>query len=115
MSDTAVWDLLKEEEESDESIRELCSSARTTPSPCVRCPEQGHRVVINVEVKGKFFPSIRNFGECDLCETRGTTHRCESGCDYDLCQGCYDQAWGQIDSEPSLSVLRGGVVTAVRA
>lgn len=43
MSETAVWDLLMEEEHMEESEDAMCSSARTTPSPCVRCPELGER------------------------------------------------------------------------
>lgn len=104
MSETAVWDLLMEEEQTEESDSAMSSSARTTPSPCVRCPEQSHRVVTNEEVKGKSYPKLRMFGECDVCETRGTAYRCESGCDYDLCQGCYDKAAAEIEGGRSLSV-----------
>jgi hypothetical protein len=52
------------------------------------CPD-GHEMVPNTEVPGKSFPKIRQYGECDLCDQRGTTYRCCAGCDYDLCTVCW--------------------------
>lgn len=90
MSETSVWDLLMEEAGSEEAV---CTqqNGRSTPSPCVRCPH-GHRIVTNEAVPGRSYPVIRNFGACDICDARGTTHRCAGGCDYDLCQYHYDLA-----------------------
>lgn len=53
-----------------------------------QCPS-GHEMVPNAAVPGKSFPVVRQYGECDLCDTRGTTYRCCAGCDYDLCNVCY--------------------------
>jgi len=55
---------------------------------CVVC-DQGHPMIPNQQIVGKSFPEIRMYGECDLCETRGCTHRCSVGCDYDMCLECH--------------------------
>lgn len=52
------------------------------------CPS-GHEMVPNAAVPGKSFPVTRQYGECDLCDVRGTTYRCCAGCDYDVCNVCY--------------------------
>ena len=53
-----------------------------------QCPK-GHEMVPNAAVPGKSFPTVRQYGECDLCDARGTSYRCCAGCDYDLCNVCY--------------------------
>jgi hypothetical protein len=54
----------------------------------VRCPDS-HPMVPNVQVEGRSFPAVRNFGACDVCEDRGTTWRCQKNCDFDLCDDCH--------------------------
>jgi hypothetical protein len=46
------------------------------------------QMVLNTAVAGKSFPPVRNFGACDVCGARGTTHRCAANCDFDLCPAC---------------------------
>ena len=73
------------------------AECRTTHSS-VEC-DKGHRMVPNQEVVGKSFPALRMYGECDKCNTRGCTHRCGSGCDYDLCQACYNATQQDVGNE----------------
>lgn len=56
--------------------------------PTARCP-QGHPMVLNAQVRGRCFPPLRHFGACDVCEARGTSWRCQSNCDFDLCDACH--------------------------
>ena len=58
-------------------------------APGGRCCPEGHAMVPNAAVPDKSFPVVRQYGECDVCEARGTTYRCCAGCDYDLCTVCY--------------------------
>ena len=63
-------------------VLERASSARAFAAT-LRCPA-GHGMVPNEEVEGLSFPVLRNYGACDVCDSRGTRFRCQA-CDYDLC------------------------------
>eukprot|EP00656_Telonema_subtile_P033501 TRINITY_DN3717_c0_g1_i3.p2 TRINITY_DN3717_c0_g1~~TRINITY_DN3717_c0_g1_i3.p2 ORF type:complete len:101 (-),score=16.33 TRINITY_DN3717_c0_g1_i3:430-732(-) len=80
-------------------------------SQSVCCPA-GHKVVPNEQVGGtvtkadgtiieRQFPPIRQYGACDICDSRGTSHRCVLNCDYDMCAGCYHTATQEL-SRPDL-------------
>merc|ERR1711977_233798 len=82
------------------AIPSICQEKETIAS--CRCPD-GHAIVPNALVQASVvkqdghvvqrqYPAVRNYGECDICEARGTTHRCVQNCDYDLCERCFDQS-----------------------
>ena len=63
-------------------VLERAASARAFAATL--CCAAGHAMVPNEDVEGRSFPVLRNYGACDICESRGTRFRCQA-CDYDLC------------------------------
>eukprot|EP01043_Picozoa_sp_COSAG02_P007258 COSAG02_NODE_215_length_28614_cov_43.077047_7_plen_1563_part_00 len=49
------------------------------------CPGSGHQA-------HPMARDVRGHHMCDICRTSGTHYRCQSGCDYDVCQSCADRA-----------------------